>query len=82
MNLASLFRAVAFHTLGDEDKHDDIRTLLVRFKNLNKAVFENRFIPSGNATSFCDHLKRQLWPGVWGTVTIFLDLLYCPEALE
>ena len=62
-----LFRAVAFHTLGDEDKHDDIRTLLVRFENLNKALFESRFIPSANTTSFHDHLKHQLWPGVWGT---------------
>ena len=62
-----LFRAVAFHTLGDEEKHDDIRTLLVRFENLNKALFESRFIPSGNTTSFHDHLKHQLWPGVWGT---------------
>ena len=79
-----LFRAVAFHTLGDEDNHDDIRTLLVRFENLNKALFENRFIPGGNATSFLDHLKRQLWPGVWGTqvelmatATLFQVPVYC-----
>ena len=79
-----LFRAVAFHTLGDEDKHDDIHTLLVRFEKLNKALFENRFIPSGNATSFRDHLKRQLWPGVWGTqvglmatATLFQVPVYC-----
>ena len=79
-----LFRAVAFHTLGDEDKHDDIRTLLVRFENLNKALFESRFIPSANATSFRDHLKHQLWPGVWGTqvelmatATLFQVPVYC-----
>ena len=48
-----LFRAVAFHTLGNEDKHDDIRTLLVRFENLNKALLESRFIPSANATISC-----------------------------
>ena len=46
-----LFRAVAFHTLGNEDKHDDIRTLLVRFENLNKALFESRFISSAKATT-------------------------------
>ena len=62
-----LFRAVAFHTLGDEDKHDDIRTLLGRFKNLNKALSESWFVPSANATSFHDHLKHQLWPGISGT---------------
>ena len=79
-----LFRAVAFHTLGDEDKHDDIRTLLVRFENLNKALFESRFIPSANAVSFRDHLKHQLWPGVWGTqvelmatATLFQVPVYC-----
>ena len=79
-----LFRAVAFHTLGDENKHDDIRTLLVRFGNLYKALFENSFIPSGNATSFRDHLKCQLWPGVWGTqvelmatATLFQVPVYC-----
>ena len=78
-----LFRAVAFHTLDDEDKHDHIHTLLVRFENLNKALFENRFIPSGNATSFRDHLKRQL-SGVWGTqvelmatTTLFQVPVYC-----
>ena len=79
-----LFRAVAFHTLGDEEKHDDIRILLVRFENLNKALFESRFIPSGNTTSFHDHLKHQLWPGVWGTqvelmatATLFQVPVYC-----
>ena len=79
-----LFRAVAFHTLGDEDKHDDIRTLLVRFENLNKALFESRFIPSPNAVSFRDHFKHQLWPGVWGTqvelmanATLFQVPVYC-----
>ena len=48
---------------GDEAKHDDIHNLLVRLENLNKALFENRLIPSGNAASFRDHLKHQLWPG-------------------
>ena len=47
-----LFRAVAFHTLGDEDKHDDIHTLLVRFEDLNKALFESRFIPSATQHHF------------------------------
>ena len=75
---------MAFHTLGDEDKYDDIRTLLVRFENLNKALFERRFISSANTTSFHDHLKHQLWPGVWGTqvelmatATLFQVPVYC-----
>ena len=61
-----------------------LRTLLVRFENLNKALFESRFIPSANATSFRDHLKHQLWPGVWGTqvelmatATLFQVPVYC-----
>lgn len=40
-----LFRCVAFHTLGDENNHDAIRTLLVRFEHLNKALFAPRFYP-------------------------------------
>ena len=78
-----LFRAVAFHALDDEDKHNDIHTLLVRLENLNKALFESRFIRSAN-TAFNDHLKHQLWPGVWGTqvelmatATLFQVPVYC-----
>ena len=57
-------------TLGYEEKHDDIHTLLVRFDNLN---IESWFIPSGNTTSFHDHVKHQLWPGVWGTQMYGID---------
>ena len=56
-----LLRAVAFHTLGDEDKHDAIHTRLVRFKK------PCRFVPNDNVndergkfpkpTSYLDHMK-------------------------
>ena len=88
-----LYRAVAFHTLGNEDEHDAIRMLLVRFENLNKGLFEGRFIPydeistrkaSVKVTTFHDHLKHQLHPGTWGThvelmasATLFQVPVYC-----
>ena len=40
-----LFRAMAFHTLGEEDKYDDIRTLLVRFVNLKKLFLRDGLSP-------------------------------------
>ena len=82
-----LFRCVAFHTLGDEDQHDAIRTLLLRFERLNKTVFESRFIPADNqqrSTSFEQHLRHQLRSGTWGTqvelmaaATLFQVPIYC-----
>lgn len=37
-----------FHLLGDEEKHDDITKLLLRYKRLNKTLFVSRFIPYAN----------------------------------
>ena len=79
-----LFRCVAFHTLGDEEKHDDIRTLLVRFETLNKTTFSSRFIPYANKQTYQEHLKHQLRTGNWGTqvelmatATLFQVPVYC-----
>ena len=94
-SLSTPFRCtcIAFHTLGDEDKHDEIRTLLLSFECLNKTIFESQFIPDDNQqrtnssskqTSFEEHLRHQLRPGTWGTqvelmaaATLFQVPIYC-----
>ena len=84
---------MAFHTLGDEDKHDDIRTLLLRFECLNKTIFASQFIPDAykqtttlplKPATFQEHLRHQLRTGTWGTqvelmatATLFQVPVYC-----
>ena len=79
--------------ISDEDKHDEICTLLLRLECLNKTIFEGRFIPNYNQqwtnssskqTSFEEHLRHQVRPGTWGTqaefmaaATLFQVPVYC-----
>ena len=62
-----LFRSVSFHLLGDEDGHWEVRSMLVRFENLNQRLFQNRLVEGINASTITQHIRRMLTPCVWGT---------------
>ena len=73
--------------ISDEDKHDEICTLLLRFECLNKTIFESRFIPDYNqqwTNSSSKQTSFEEWPGTWGTqaefmaaATLFQVPVYC-----
>ena len=61
-----LFRSFSLQILGTEEQHLDVRTLLVRFENLNQAVFERYLMPV-NRPTFPEHIKYMLRHNNWGT---------------
>ena len=62
-----LFRSISFHLLGNESGHFDVRSMLVRFENLNTRIFQNRLVQGINAPTFKQHIKKMLSPSTWGT---------------
>ncbi len=56
------FRAISFFLFGKEDYHDHVRTLLIRFENLNTQVFEGTLMPGVNKSRH-----------TWGTYVIYLQ---------
>ena len=65
-----LFRALAFHLLGDEDEHFCVCSYLVRLENFNCSLFEARLIPGPDGVTKAtieDHTKLIMRPWVWST---------------
>ena len=65
-----MFRALAFHILGDEKSHFALRSLLVRFENLNGSTFSPRLISGVNGVNlptFEKHIDHMLKPKSYGT---------------
>ena len=62
-----LFRSISFHLLGNESGHFDVRSMLVRFENVNTNIFQNRLVQGINAHTFEQHIQKMLSPSTWGT---------------
>lgn len=65
-----MFRALAFHVLGDEADHIIMRSFLVRFENSNSSTFEGRLISGEggvNQPTFSEHIRHMLKPRSYGT---------------
>lgn len=60
------FRAISHLLFGSEDNHLEIRTLLVRFINHNKTVFE-KYLMQVNESTIQAHIKKLLRPSTWAT---------------
>ena len=61
-----LFRSFAFQLLGNQEEHFNVRSLLVRFENLNTVHFESR-LTSVNEPTIRQHLSKMSKPAFWGT---------------
>lgn len=81
-------RAISFCLFGTQDNHLEVRTLLIRFENLNKNVFEGRLIPGVNESTVMAHVKKLCRPFTWAaniemmaTATLFQVPVYeCTQA--
>ena len=61
-----LFRSFSFQLTGIQNEHISVRTLAVRFQNLNKSVFEP-YLTSINQPSMKEHIRHIQTPDVFGT---------------
>lgn len=60
------FRSLSFILFGNEEEHVNVRTLLVRFENLNSEIFKS-LMTEVNEISFEEHIKHIMRPGTWAT---------------
>ena len=60
------FRALSFILFNNEDEDYAIRSIIVRFENLNGPVFESR-MTTLNEPTFKQHINKMLRPGAWAT---------------
>ena len=65
-----LFRALSYCLFKTEEYHYEIRSLLIRFENINQDIFA-KHLPLGQAMK--DHIKKICFPSSWGTVLEILD---------
>lgn len=61
-----LFRCFSYQLLGTEDEHIAVRSLLVRFENLNQETFAP-YLMSVNSPTMGEHISKMLRPYKWGT---------------
>ena len=59
-----LFRSLSYSLFHTEEYHYELRSLLLRFENLNKGVFQNH-LPQGKTIEV--HVKQLSHPASWGT---------------
>ena len=62
-----LFWSFSLHLLGNQDEHFKVRSMIVRFENLNSTHFEPRMMDLINQPTFKDHISKMSQPGCWGT---------------
>ena len=62
-----LFRSFSLHLLGNQDEHFKVRSMIVRFENLNSTHFEPRMMDLINQPTFKDHISKISQPGCSGT---------------
>ena len=53
-----LFRSFSLHLLGNQDEHFKVRSMIVRFENLNSTHFEPRMMDLINQPTFKDHISK------------------------
>lgn len=61
-----LFRVFSHQLTGCESNHILIRSILVRFENLNQTIFEKRLTET-TAPTMNEHIRRLQRPSVWGS---------------
>ena len=61
-----LFRCFSYQLLRTEDEHIAVRSLLVRFENLNQSSFQP-YLTSINPPTMKQHINNMLHPKKWGT---------------
>lgn len=61
-----LFRCFAQHLLGDQEKHDILRQLLIQFELLNNAIFKV-YLTSNQSSSIEEHCQLLNGYNSWGT---------------
>ena len=61
-----LFRSLSFQLTGKQDEHISVRTLTVRFENLNQSSFQPYLTPI-NCPTMAEHIEHVQRPGVFGT---------------
>ena len=62
-----LFRTISDQLFNTQDEHLLVRTTIVRFENLNKAVFANYLMSQVNTNTITSHIDRMMRPYMWGT---------------
>ena len=79
-----LFRSFSFQLLGTEEEHIAVRTLAIRFQNLNKSAF-TPYVTAINKPTMTQHIAHVQQPDVYGThveilalATVFnIPVFYC-----
>ena len=79
-----LFRSLSFQLLGSEEEHIAVRTMAIRFENLNQGAFAP-YLTAINKATMAEHIKHVQRPDVFGThveilaIATFLDVptFYC-----
>ena len=61
-----MFRCFSHHLLGNEEEHDAVRTLIIRFENFNRHYFEP-LLMSNNEPTLKAHVSKMCRPFTWGT---------------
>ena len=61
-----LFRSFSFQLTGNQDNHISVRTLLLRFENLNPSAFQPYLTPI-NYPTMAEHISHVQKPDVFGT---------------
>lgn len=61
-----LFRSLSHQLYGSSNRHFDVRSLLVRFENLNWSRFSH-LLTEINSPDMQSHIHKMLRPGAWGT---------------
>ena len=61
-----LFRVVSYLLFQNENAHDRLREIILRFEYLNKSLFENR-MTNINENTFDQHLRKLCDPRSWAT---------------
>ena len=61
-----LFRSFSYQLVGTEDEHITVRTLSVRFQNLNQSVFKP-YLSTINQPTMTKHINHVETPGIFGT---------------
>ncbi len=61
------FRAISFELFGNKQFHEEVRTLITRFENLNTEVFRKKLMPGVNQATIEAHIKNLLRPFTWAT---------------
>ena len=61
------FRCLSMQLFQSQDQHYAIRSVLARFKNLNRGTFEKMLMPAVNEPTFSGHIRKLITPCAWAT---------------